>query len=636
LLRAGKNSFGPAEARGAAARLLRRMLSSPARHYRSLLFGAGPLALLLVLLAGLQYRWLGQVSDADAARLRAGASERAEQFARDFDREITRAFLRLRVDGETARKRDGRSYARRWARWSRVAAHPAIVQAVYIAGGNGALVRFDPPTSSFRPASWPRALLALRGRFRVLERFSGRPPGLPPAPVSDLVDDEAPALVGPILPFRSEPGRERRPRELPPFSSFSIVQLDGQYLRERLLPELAQRHFGAPGDPDYTLVVERRADPGTIVYRTDPNAHALDKGAAATAGLFDIRFGEAGLEDAAELAEPPRVPGGGSAAGMRAFPFGAARPRGPAGPRGDGGHWRLVVRHRAGPVDAVVAAARRRNLAVGAGTLALLAASAVLIVVSAQRSRQLADRQLEFVAGVSHELRTPLSVICSAGENLADGVVAEAGMVRQYGRLVRDEGRRLAEMVEQVLDLAGTYSGRRRWRLEEVSVLEILAESMAAVVPALREAGVKVESDVEPGLPRVRADKAALSRAVQNLLQNAICHGGEGGWVGLRAGLSRDIGQAEIVITVEDRGPGVPTSEVGHIFEPFFRGTRALQRQVHGTGLGLSLVKRIVEAHGGTVGVKTEVGRGSAFTISLPALAAATELLLDGTTHTAG
>jgi signal transduction histidine kinase len=271
--------------------------------------------------------------------------------------------------------------------------------------------------------------------------------------------------------------------------------------------------------------------------------------------------------------------------------------------------------------------------------LALLAASAVLVIVSAQRARRLADRQLEFVAGVSHELRTPLAVICSAAENLADGVVADTETVRQYGRVVRDEGRRLAEMVERVLDLAGTYSGRRRWRFEEVSVPDLLAECGAALVPTLREAGLTIESHVEPGLPRVRADRAAVSRAVQNLLQNAVRHGGEGGWIGVRAGLSHEGGRTEVRITVEDRGPGVPASEVAQLFEPFFRGEHALDHQIRGSGLGLSLVKRIVEAHGGTVSVKTEEGRGSAFTVALPALAAARtapEPVVDGTAHTAG
>jgi signal transduction histidine kinase len=617
------------------------MWSSPSRQYRSLLLGACALVLLLALVGTLQYRWLDQVSEAEAARLRAGASERAESFAREFDREITRAFQGLRVDGETARRRAGDRYAARWARWSRLAAHPGIVRAVYVADGDG-LSCFDPSSSSFVPAAWPPQLLAVRQRIRELERVPDRPPASRPLRPWEPVDDEAPALVGPILRFPIDAGRAPGPGLS--ISGFGITLLDGRYLREALLPELAERHFGAPGNSDYTLVVERRDSPETIVFPTDPAAHAGGHAPAASADLFAIRVEEMGEEesDAAERAAPVPMPGGPKAAGLRAVLFGRGfAPGRLPGPRGlglDRGRWRLVVSHRAGPVEAVVAAARRRNLAVGAGTLALLAASALLVTVSAQRARRLADRQLEFVAGVSHELRTPLAVICSAGENLADGVVDQREEVAQYGRLVRDEGRRLTAMVEGVLELAGTYSGRRRWSAQDLSVLELLVDCMAAVLPALHEAGLRVESRVEPGLPRVRADRAALTRAVQNLLQNAIRHGGEGGWIGLRAELSRDVGRTEIAITVEDRGPGVPASEIGHIFEPFFRGTRALERQVRGTGLGLSLVKRIAEAHGGTVRVKSEVGRGSAFTITLPALAATptnTEPL-DGTTHTAG
>jgi signal transduction histidine kinase len=599
------------------------------------LFGAGALALLLVLLAALQYRWLGQVGEADAARLRAGASERAEQLARDFDREITRAFLWLQVDAEAARVRDGARFAPRWARWSRLAAHPAMVRAVYVAEGD-AFLRFDPASGAFRPAKWPQPLLELRERMREFDHVPEgvpRPPGLRP---SDLVDDEAPALVAPIPSAHPDAGPERETLPISRFSGFTIIELDGEYLRQRLLPDLARRHFGVSGESDYTLVVERRAEPKEIVFRSDPAAEGTKHAGAAAAGLFDVRLEDASQDDLAGLPWPAREPGGGR---LSAFRLGPGRPPGHERWRGDEGRWQIVVMHRAGSVEAVVAAARRRNLAAAAGMLALLAASAVLVVVSAQRARRLADRQIEFVAGVSHELRTPIAVICSAGENLADGVVADAERVRQYGRVVRDEGRRLAEMVEQVLDFAGTYSGRRRWRLEEVSVAELLAECAESATPALREASLVIESRVDPGLPRVRADRAALARAVQNLLQNAICHGGEGGWIGLRARLSRERGRTEVKITVEDHGPGVPATEVGHLFEPFFRGALALARQVRGSGLGLSLVKRIVEAHGGMVGVETEAGRGSAFTIALPALATTqttAEPLANGTAHTAG
>jgi len=288
---------------------------------------------------------------------------------------------------------------------------------------------------------------------------------------------------------------------------------------------------------------------------------------------------------------------------------------------GGPGHWRLLARHREGSVDAVVAAVRRRNLAVSGGVLALLAASAVLIVVSAQRARRLADRQVEFVAGVSHELRTPLAVIRAAGDNLAAGVVTDLATSREYGRVVRDEGRRLGEMVERVLDLAGTYSGRRKWRLEEVEVGPVLAECIASLGPLARERGVAIVSGIGPSLPRVRAELSTLRRAVTNLLQNAILHGGDGGFVQLRAESSGPLAQRRICITVEDRGPGIPAPEVPHLFEPFFRGAGAVSRQTRGSGLGLSLVKRIVDAHGGAVDVKTTPGRGSAFTIVLPATA---------------
>jgi signal transduction histidine kinase len=258
---------------------------------------------------------------------------------------------------------------------------------------------------------------------------------------------------------------------------------------------------------------------------------------------------------------------------------------------------------------------------VSAGILVLLAASAVLIVVSAQRARRLADRQLDFVAGVSHELRTPLAVIGSAAENLADGVVTEPGSVRQYGRVIRDEGRRLGEMVEQVLDLAGTYSGRRALHAEDVVVGEILDEAVRAAgasFPSLR-----LDTTVEPDLPILRADRAALVRAVRNLVENAAKHGGESAPVAIRAARARSSGRDEVRLTVEDRGPGIPPEERPYLFEPFFRGRRAREGQVRGSGLGLSLVDRIVRAAGGRVEVASDPGRGAAFTIVLPVLSAA-------------
>ena len=117
------------------------------------------------------------------------------------------------------------------------------------------------------------------------------------------------------------------------------------------------------------------------------------------------------------------------------------------------GRWQLLIKHRAGSLEAAVTEARRRNLVISFGILLLLAASVGTIIISTGRAQKLARQQVEFVAGVSHELRTPLAVICSAGENLADGVVEAPAQVSQYGALIRNEGRRLTKMVEQGLGL---------------------------------------------------------------------------------------------------------------------------------------------------------------------------------------
>jgi signal transduction histidine kinase len=383
----------------------------------------------------------------------------------------------------------------------------------------------------------------------------------------------------------------------------------------RLLPALVAHHFGSPETSEYTVVVRRRADPGDVVFRSGPDPRSPDLGDARV-GLFEPRFEEASEEDLQALPAPR---------GGAAFEKGDRRRfwfrRAGEGPHGEGGRWELTAFHREGSLAEIVAATRRRNLVVSAGILVLLAASAVLIVVSAQRARRLADRQLDFVAGVSHELRTPLAVIGSAAENLADGVVTEPGSVRQYGRVIRDEGRRLGEMVEQVLDLAGTYSGRRALHAEDVVVGEILDEAVRAAgasFPSLR-----LDTTVEPDLPILRADRAALVRAVRNLVENAAKHGGESAPVAIRAARARSSGRDEVRLTVEDRGPGIPPEERPYLFEPFFRGRRAREGQVRGSGLGLSLVDRIVRAAGGRVEVASDPGRGAAFTIVLPVLSAA-------------
>ena len=280
-----------------------------------------------------------------------------------------------------------------------------------------------------------------------------------------------------------------------------------------------------------------------------------------------------------------------------------------------GARWRLLVKHPAGSLEAAVGSARRRNVLISSGILGLLAASMVMLVVSTRRSQQLARQQMEFVAAVSHELRTPLAVVRSAADNLADGVVHDEAQVRKYGELVRGEGRRLTEMVEQILEYAGIHSGQRTFTPAPVRVDALIDGVLRASATLIDAAQIAVDVDIPADLPPVNGDEAALRRVFQNLVGNAIKYGAEGRWIGISA---RRAGN-EVRVSVSDRGIGIAPADHERIFEPFYRAADVVSAQVQGAGLGLSLVRRIVDAHGGRIVVKSAKAAGSEFTVFLPA-----------------
>ena len=245
--------------------------------------------------------------------------------------------------------------------------------------------------------------------------------------------------------------------------------------------------------------------------------------------------------------------------------------------------------------------------------LLLTGVAMAVLIVSTRRARRLAGLQMEFVAGVSHELKTPLSVISSAAENLADGVVDKPEQVRRYGTVIRDQGRQLQDMVEQTLSFSRAQSGRLEIDPQVVGVEEIVDRALEACAP--EKGAVRVERKLDPRLPPVLADATALTQAVRNLISNALRYGKDGGWVGVTASAEN----GSVAIRVADRGRGIDSTDLPRLFDPFYRGRSAASSQVHGAGLGLSLVRKIAEAHGGKVEVQTQVGQGSEFTLWIPA-----------------
>jgi signal transduction histidine kinase len=268
-----------------------------------------------------------------------------------------------------------------------------------------------------------------------------------------------------------------------------------------------------------------------------------------------------------------------------------------------------------------------RNLAVSFGILGLLASSLIVLVAMARRTQALAQQQIDFVAGISHELHTPLATIRSAGENLADGVIEDGEKIRRYGRMIASEGRRLSQLLGNVLEYAGIQSGAKSRSMREFFVEEAIENSLRAESGLLDEAMVQVERSAELPETKTVGDQAALESAIQNLIENAVKYGGRGKRIVVgaavaespEASVSSSKPDLEVRISVEDEGPGVSERDLPRIFNPFFRGAIAAGGAVPGSGLGLSVVKQIAEAHGGRVSVgRGRSGVGSIFTLHLP------------------
>jgi signal transduction histidine kinase len=632
--------------------------------------------LLVPALAWLQYRWVGQVSEAERERMQRTLRTAATQFATDFDTELSRAVVGLQVEGAIARDENWTSYAQRYSAWTERAADPRLLREVLLVDTlRGAenkdhavkpdalrLRRWNNDQRSFEPEEWSAELAPFRstlaehlGEIQMMRQANGR--FRRETAMSFSVGD-AYTLVSPVTVF-DFPEDHKSPPRIDVFG-FTLIRLDAGYIRDTMLPALTARHFHREdGTSEYRIAVTDRREPPRVIWESEPGAAA----AMGTSPDVDVAFMSARPDQVFMIARnrgggppppPPAPPEPGANPTDRdrivisvlqdrtahADGDAAASPSRAAGIAAFEGRWRVAAVHRAGSLEAAVGAVRYRNLMLSSGILLLLTAAIALIVVSARRAQRLARQQMEFVAAVSHELRTPVSVIGTAASNLADGVVADPARVRKYGETIQGEARRLGETVERVLQLAGIAAGTGARPRGPVNVAEIVQESVAACRPEIEARGVTLELSLPDALPPVEGDASALRSAVQNLLSNAVKYGGDAGWVRVSADALpgprvrrapaaahatttiRDVRPASgphVAITVSDRGLGIDPEERGHIFGPFYRGREAVSQQIPGSGLGLNLVARIAAAHGGRVELTSEPGKGSSFTLILPA-----------------
>ncbi|HEY0726992.1 MAG TPA: HAMP domain-containing sensor histidine kinase [Pyrinomonadaceae bacterium] len=246
--------------------------------------------------------------------------------------------------------------------------------------------------------------------------------------------------------------------------------------------------------------------------------------------------------------------------------------------------------------------------------LILLLGGVVLIVRATDREARLAQAKANFVANVSHELKTPLSLLSLFSEILELGRVKNDEKRMEYYRVMRHESRRLNKLIDNILDFSKIEAGRKTYNFAEGDMAEVIENVLSSYRYQIDNSGFQIETNIAPDLPPVSMDPDAMSQAISNLLDNAIKYSRDVKQLSIAA----DQRGAELSVEIADRGIGISRAEQAKIFEKFYRVGNGLVHDVKGSGLGLSLVKHIVEAHKGTISVESDAGKGSRFTILLP------------------
>jgi signal transduction histidine kinase len=245
--------------------------------------------------------------------------------------------------------------------------------------------------------------------------------------------------------------------------------------------------------------------------------------------------------------------------------------------------------------------------------LAVLFAGGLVIVRTVRREMQIAQLKSDFVSTVSHEFRSPLTGIRQLGEMLVRGRVPNDDRRREYYESILRESERLDRLVEGVLDFARMEDGRKQYRFETIETTAWLRQLAAEARTDAERQGYVLHECIDDLLPGVSGDREALASAVRNLIDNAIKYspGQRDVWLEAHA-----LGP-HVRIQVRDCGVGIPVSQQDQIFERFYRADGDLSKRVKGVGLGLTLVRHIVESHGGTIHVDSREGEGSTFSIDL-------------------
>ncbi|HPS43635.1 MAG TPA: HAMP domain-containing sensor histidine kinase [Treponemataceae bacterium] len=556
---------------------------------------------LIAMLAWNQFNWLQELRDREDRRIEASMVGSTMGLSTRLRDEITLlpALFRLapedRADMDTLLRE-------RYRFWRRYAIDSAILKDIYAFDGNDdSILRWQDE------------------RLRPIPAREG--PQHPP------LDTEGDGIVRIVSPIILSPDRQL-------MADFAF---DKREIVSRVIPKLAKECLDSSGLYLYRII---DTESGREIYASasldntriaepDIEVHLIDSDTAFVSSGGNRPFPRSGNRPPAGQGEPESD--NGPRWVLRARPsdnaMGAEEPertfmRPGRMPQHDFDNITLQIFNRDGSLERISRRASLINALVSMGTFALLTVLIAALIRTNGRARKLAQRQREFIATITHELKTPLSVIISAADNLNDGLVRDQNKAEQYGTLIKREAARLALSIDDFLLYSKTDSAGRI-KPAACDLGAIIANALKATED--ERARLKIRTEVSlPAEPAIlMGDGVALESVFLNLAQNVVKHAASGQYLGII--VSREKGRKNeknftesLIIKVKDLGPGIPVREQKLIFEPFARGKRAIEEQIPGNGIGLNLVKRIVEMHGGSISVESKPESGTTFTVTLP------------------
>lgn len=280
--------------------------------------------------------------------------------------------------------------------------------------------------------------------------------------------------------------------------------------------------------------------------------------------------------------------------------------------------WRLQIAPKdIGTIRREARARRTINTLLVGAAYGLIFIGMLTLLLAIRKERRANQLKSDFISNVTHELKTPLSLIRMFGELLTLGRPGTAQTAREYAEIITRESDRLSRLIDNVLDFARIERGMAAYEFKLGDLRTVVERSVDLVRHRAEQAGVQLDTRIEPELPEVPIDENAMTLLLHNLLENALKYGvTEKPRGSIHVSLARE--DSRLVLRVSDDGPGIPRDELSRIFERFYRGRAARRTSIRGSGIGLSLVKHIAQAHGGEVQVDSELGRGTTFAVWIP------------------